>query len=221
MDAVFDNPVFCLFTQIERKSLLRGAKVLDFYTPQEVFFQGDYIDYYYFVICGAVKVYRLDIHGDEHVMNVLSAGEFVAHIANMLHPRHYPVTVSALKHTQLLRLNADAFVDAVKDNHAVALALMAEMGERIFKQVSYIDTLKNNSAIERIKAFLLTAEGDVVNNEKHIVLHSTKRVLAQQLSLTPECLSRCLNTLKKQRVLTVTNTGFIVHNMDTIAEQYI
>ncbi len=220
MFSIFEKPVFRLFTQSERQQLVFGAKVMDFATEQEVFFQGDIIEYYYFIISGAVKVYRLDIHGDEHVMNVLSQGECIAHIANMLHPRQYPVTVSAIKPTQLLRLRADAFVRAVKNNHQVALALMAEMSERIFKQVSYIDTLKNNSAIERIKAFLMTTEGTIIDTEKHITLHSTKRVLAQQLSLTPECLSRCLKTLKKQGIISVIPNGFIVHNIHTITEQY-
>lgn len=217
---IFENKVFSLFTQQERTQLLHGAKTINFESGQEIFFQGEDITYYYFVISGSVKVYRLDIHGDERVMNVIPQGNFVAHIANMLHPRVYPVTVSAVKNAEVLRLNTDIFIKVLQNNHNATQAFMAEMVERIYKQVSYIDTLKNNSAVERVKAFLLTTEGTVTNNQKHIELYATKRIVAQQLSLTPECFSRCLNTLKKQNILTVDKNTLIIRNFTTFAEYY-
>lgn len=219
---IFSNETFAIFNASEREKLLTGAIPVSYDIDTDIFMQGDTIDYYYYVLSGAVKIYRLNIHGDEYVMNVLPRGQMVAHIANFLSPRVYPVSAAALKHTQLLRLNAKIFVDIVTKNHQASLAFMAEMTARIYTQIDYIETLKNNSAIERVKAFLLTTPGNIQGNDKHITVHSTQRVLAQQLSLTPESLSRTLNTMKKSNTISVSSDGFILHNVhDLLQEQAI
>tara|TARA_Y100000287_G_C14028415_1_gene260421 strand:- start:256 stop:555 length:300 start_codon:yes stop_codon:yes gene_type:complete len=90
------------------------------------------------------------------------------------------------------------------------------MTTRIYKQINYIDNLKNQHSIERFKFFLINSDGEIINNSKKIIFKSTKKVLAEQLSISPESLSRCLNKLKSKNIVQEKKYGLLITDWDSL-----
>ncbi len=123
-----------LFAGLERVTLAKLAAHLEpqFYAaPSIIFRQGDTGDALYVVASGTVGVYTSDKTGTaETLVRLLSVGEPFGEMA-LLSSIPRTATIKVETDCEVLRLNRSAFVELVREQPSVALAIAATLSRRL------------------------------------------------------------------------------------------
>jgi len=129
-----------LFAGLERVTLAKLAAHLEpqFYAaPSIIFRQGDAGDALYVVASGTVGVYATDKTGTaETLVRVLSVGEPFGEMA-LLNSIPRTATIKAETDCEVLRLNRSAFVELVREQPSVALAIAATLSRRLADMLNH------------------------------------------------------------------------------------
>ena len=123
-----------LFAGLERVTLAKLAAHLEpqFYAaPSVIFRQGDAGDALYVVASGTVGVYATDKTGTaETLVRLLGVGEPFGEMA-LLSSIPRTATIKVETDCEVLRLNRSAFIDLVREQPSVALAIAATLSRRL------------------------------------------------------------------------------------------
>jgi anion transporter len=129
-----------LFTGLDRVTLAKLAAHLQpqSFAPNTVIVQqGDIGDAFYLVASGSVGVYATD-GGNERLLRLLHVGEPFGEMA-LLNDIPRTATVKAESACEVLRLARVAFLDLVKEQPSVALAIAATLSRRLARMLSQSD----------------------------------------------------------------------------------
>lgn len=123
-----------LFAGLERVTLAKLAAHLEprAYQSRDIIFrQGDPGDAFYLVAGGSAGVYLADESGASEIrVRVLHAGEPFGEMA-LLTNRPRTTTIKAETDCEVLRLDRSAFLDLVREQPSVALAIAATLSRRL------------------------------------------------------------------------------------------
>lgn len=153
------------------------------------------------IIEGIVELCRVDEKGDEHGVLLLSANDLVMPAAAILHEPSL-VCARALTNSRLLKVDSEAIRSAMSRCPQLSLNLLKVTSGQWRMAVRSILELTSRTAAQRLGAFLLrVADLQNGNSSGHPTLPIAKRNLAARLSITPETLSRTLQTISDNGLL--------------------
>lgn len=190
-----------LFSGLEEKAcrlLVAGAKRISFSKNEAVFEAGDEAGCFYIIASGAVRLYHLEPNGNEATVNVFRPPQSFGEAAFFLE-HAFPVNAQAVSKTALIRIDARAIVDRIREDPSMALGMLASMSQHLKQLVNEITLLRTPTATGRLAEFLLRL-GRTENGPAEIELPYTKVVIAKRLGITPEALSRAFADLRERGV---------------------
>lgn len=181
--------------------LLDGLPKDTYQDGETIFDIGDDTQSVYFIMAGTTKSM---IYGDDGKLAFFRerhTGDCFGYYAALTGGLR---TARMVAHgeTQLARMDADAFIHLVTHNPELSadmLALMARLLREETARISGMVTLPANKHIEQILRLMARADGD--NNL--VVRVSSREELASFTGVTRETLSRVLNGLVKDGVITL------------------
>jgi CRP-like cAMP-binding protein len=197
--------VLPLFNGLSFDSLgeLLGEAVVRVHAKRKtVFEQGDPVSHFFVVLSGWVKLYRLRPDGTEVVMEIFGPGESFAEGA-MHMGDGYPANAEMIEDGRLLEVPTDSFRKRMRQDPDLALSMLGSMAVRLKKFVNRIETIKSQSAAQRVADFLLKFSSTPEVGSPSVVVHLPydKQLIANRLGMKPETFSRALSTLRKQGVV--------------------
>ena len=156
--------------------------------------QDDPATAFFIVIDGCLKLFRNNLAGDETVIEIMMKGDsFAESIAFTGH--RYLASAEAVSKARVARIPADHLVRCIRASPDIALAMIASVSQRMHQLVQQIEQLKAQSGVQRVAEFLaslsLTEQGRCA-----LALPYDKVLIAGQLGLTPESLSRAFAKLR-------------------------
>lgn len=183
-------------------------RVMDCATRREysngetIFLQGEPATAIFMVIQGAVKLFRISPGGAEAVVSILgesrSFGEAVA-----LRKGSYPVSAEAIADTCLLQIDGARLRRQILEDPNLGLNLLTSSYVHLHSLVEQIEQLKARSGVQRLAEFLIelaTAEDSGADSATKLTLPYNKTLIAGQLGLQPESLSRAFARLREYGV---------------------
>jgi CRP-like cAMP-binding protein len=149
---------------------------------------------FFIVIDGWIKLFRSNPSGDETVIEIMTTGgsfaEAVAFTGN-----RYLAGAEAVTEARVARIPADHLVRSIRQNPDVALPMLASICQHMHFLVQQVEQLKAQSGVQRVAEFLaslaLAEQGACA-----VVLPYDKSLIAGELGLTPESLSRAFARLR-------------------------
>ncbi|NNN90710.1 Crp/Fnr family transcriptional regulator, partial [Vibrio sp. 2-2(9)] len=150
---------------------------------------------------GKVSLFRLMPNGDEKLFRVFMAGEMIAEMAMFMSPRTYPMSARVVQDTELSVFHYQDVLAVFTQSPQTSLKVMNYMTKRIHQLMDTVNILTQVNANQRLVMKLADFYRAQSRNEGKITLPVTKKLLATQLGMTPETLSRTFKKLK--------NDGFI------------
>jgi CRP-like cAMP-binding protein len=175
-----------------------------------LFQQGDPARAFFLVLCGQVKLSRVNPGGDEAIVHIYGAGESFAEAAMFLGGR-YPVAAEAVVASRVMHIESDALRRKVAERPEIAFAMMASMSRHLMVLVDQIEKMKLLSADQRIAEFLLGLCGEKAGAVTLSLPHE-KNLIARRLGMKPATFSRAIARI---RDLGVEVTGNQVSIRDT------
>lgn len=211
-----DLPFFSAIEEKTLAALALDAKVETVQGGFSIFRQGDPVAAVVFVLRGFVKVMRIAANGEETLIAIRSDGESV--IEPLAAPGE-PCGVSAetVGVSTILRLPAARFARLAKESSALGEALANDARARISSLIGEIEALKSLNADQRLAYFILSL-CPFGEESLRFRLPYDKRLIAAQLGVKQETLSRAFAKLREVGVRTETREIF-VESVSRLASQ--
>jgi CRP-like cAMP-binding protein len=156
--------------------------------------QDDPATAFFIVIEGCVKLYRNNLSGDETVVEIMTKGDSFAESIAFTCNR-YMATAEAVSNVRVGRIPADHIVRCIRSSPDIALAMIASVSQRMHQLVQQVEQLKAQSGVQRVAEFLASLSG-AEQGRCVLALPYDKLLIAGQLGLKPESLSRAFAKLK-------------------------
>lgn len=195
-----DLPLFALVDEPTLGRLSLDAKLESFEDGGVIFRQGDAIVSIVVIVQGFVKLLRVASSGDETLIGVLSNGDSI-NDAPISADEAHRISAEAVGPTTVLKLPAGRFTRLVRESPSLAEAVMRDAKQRIAALIGEIESLKAQNADQRLARFILSLCPQGAE-QCRFRLPYDKRLVAAQLGVTQETLSRAFAKLRDLGVRT-------------------
>jgi len=176
------------------KSLARG---------EYLFVENEPVEGFYIVQRGAVKLHRLNLKGQEQVFHVFRPVESFGE-EMVLSDMGYPADATAAEDSQILFVPKNPFRALLKTQPELAWCVLRSAGQRVRSLMGLLDDLTLKDATTRLANWLIQHCPDPGSREpQRIELGMTKHLLALELGVASETLSRTLNKFRLQQLVHV------------------
>ncbi|MEF9898781.1 MAG: Crp/Fnr family transcriptional regulator [Pseudomonas sp.] len=182
--------------------LMASSQLLSVDKGEPLFRQGEPAEGFYFVIAGAVKIYRLTPDGQEKVFEVIGPRQTFAEAMMLMDTPNYVASAEAIAPSQLYRLANSTYLRLLQSNSRLTFALLGKLCVRLHQRVNEIETLSLKNATHRVVRYLLTQMMQVQPVETQFELPMAKQLIAGHLSIQPETFSRIIRRLIDEKVIT-------------------
>lgn len=189
--------------------LLGGAEVQASARDTVLFAQGDEADCFYIVLAGRVALSVVDNAGRESVIEVVKPGDTFGEGAIFDHGL-FPFGARVIEEARLVRVPSGPFLLNLAKDFSFVTLMLASMSAHLRFLVAQVGELKLKTTEQRLGSYLLAqVQGSVGAAKVH--LPYDKKILASQLGMTPESLSRAL---AKLRDVGVSSEGGVISMAD-------
>lgn len=168
---------------------------------QLLFIEGEPCTGFYVVLEGQIRLYRtaLKTRG-ETTLNVVRSGFSFAEAA-MFSGGIFPATAEALEATLLAHFPKDPFLLLLRGDPDLCLKVMEGLAEWHHRLTFQVQQLSGNDGVGRLTRWIQDAAKNTADGVFHLKV--SKKILATQLGMAPETLSRLLKQLREQGVVKV------------------
>lgn len=193
-----------MFEGLNRADLQRVA---GFATLQRVV-QGEYLfregeptTGFYVVRSGAIHVHRIGPDGREKTIHIFRAGGSFAE-ATLPDGTGYPAHACAIEDGVVVFIPRTEFLDLLRQRPDLALRMLACMSQHLRELVDAIDDLTRKDAETRLALWLIKrCPQPLGGTPVDVQLDITKTVLASELRIRKETLSRALARMKSLQLI--------------------
>jgi len=181
---------------------------------QSVFMHMQPAERFFYIKTGHIKLFRVSEDGNEKVIEVMHAGDTFAEALLFMEKGCYPVNAEAIFPCELYSFDIKTFAEILKESVETCFKLMAGMSRRLHARIEDINNLTLHGASYRLVAYLLDQLPDGAIFSPEIHLDTPKSIIASNLSIKPETLSRILSQLAAKKMLSVRGSHITLHDVE-------
>lgn len=181
--------------------LMGASQLLNLDKGDNLFHQGEPAHAFYFVISGAIKIYRLTPDGQEKVFEVIGNRQTFAEAMMLMDTPNYVASAQAVCPTQVYRFSNAAYMRLLEANQRLAFALLGKLSVRLHQRINEIETLSLKNATHRVVRYLMTQLARVRDGRNDFELPMAKQLIAGHLSIQPETFSRIIRRLIDESII--------------------
>jgi len=190
-------PLFTGLAERDIHLLLDGAQAVTFPHEHVIYRQGEPVERFFVILDGHVEL-SMDNDGKRSVVEVAKRPTLLGEAA-MFSTGRYIMTARVLTGATVLAVPAGPFRARLEERLDIMTHMLTTMSLRLRMLLRQIAELKLKSTAQRLGSFLLSmAESD--RGRAEIRFPYDKKLVADQLGMKPESLSRALAKLAKAGV---------------------
>ncbi len=194
-------PLFASLQPAQRERLGGLARVRKLAPEETLFLEDEPCTGFFVLVEGAIQLTRAGQPGAHPTLAVIMPVASFAEAA-MFGGEAFPATATAVKPSRLFHFPKAPFLVAMREDPDLALAIIHAQAVWLRRLTHTVEQLTGSDSADR----LLNWIREQVPAGGSLVLPVTKKVLAGQLGMTPETLSRGLRNLQDLGFLRVEGT---------------
>jgi CRP-like cAMP-binding protein len=183
-----------------------------------LFQHGDELTHLYYVIDGAIKLYRSTIKGNEKIIEVVQAGKSFGEGVLFEGFPKYPVSAIAMKPSIVVTINANKYLNILKDSNPLCINMLGHLSKRLHWMLKELDKQTLHNASFRIIDYFLSQVSKNETSVYDLCLTIPKRDIASRLSIKPETFSRALKSLLNKDLISIEDNHIILNNVKSLRE---
>lgn len=192
-------------------AIAEGCRVRSYEKGESVFHEGERADGFHVVQSGQIGVYLVTPNGQERVLSVFRPPQSFAEA--VLAMEGYPANARALEYSRVILVRKAHFREVLARKPDLALQMLAAMSQHLKGLLWLLHDSRGRQAESRVAEWLLRQSPAATAGCPAVYeLPVAKKVLASQLGLTSETLSRSFARLRKAGVIKV--AGPRIHVLD-------
>lgn len=211
-DCIGQLPLFDRLDPATVASITAAGRIVNVPRHDLVLSRGDYLDGFFGVCEGSVKLYMLSPDGHERILRMLRHGDSFGE-ATMFNGLPSPVFAEALSDSNLAYIPRDAVTLAIHSDPEFSQSLFQCMSHLVHDLVHDIESCCMMSARQRTVVYLLRGCGQSQDGPHEVVLPASKSTIASMLNLTPETLSRELHHLQELGLIEICRRNIRIHDL--------
>jgi CRP/FNR family transcriptional regulator, dissimilatory nitrate respiration regulator len=219
-DTLRRAPMFADVGPDRLRPIVEGCRLKSLGRGDFLFHEGEEAEGFYVVHQGAINVHRVTEEGTEQVIRVFYPGESLGEVV-LVGDRTYPASAKATEPSQVILIPGRFFRQCIQADPDLALSILASMSLHLRFLVESVEALKLRQAESRVvQWFLRQWEERQLERaaEPTFELPLAKHLLASQLGITSETLSRVFAKLRKLGLLDVSGKTVRLHDVAVLRE---
>ncbi|CAD2077335.1 Anaerobic regulatory protein [Jeotgalicoccus aerolatus] len=218
-DLISQITIFNTLTDSEQEEIAKITHVRAFHKSNHLFYQQDEMKYFFFILEGNIKIYRISSGGREQIVNFFGAGEMVPHHA-IFRDDPYPANAVSMNETTVLMISKQDFETLLKNQSDIMMKMFKYLGSMIVDLQNRLYDKILHPADEQLLRSILRLAGsygeDIDENNSLITLRVTKQDIGSMIGLSRETVSRNISLFKKLGLMYENKEGFIILNTGKI-----
>ena len=175
-------------------------------------FEGESAEVLYFVVSGAVKVFRTSADGKEQIYQIIRPGESFNDVpvlggVNLVSAEAMgPVVLNGIKKTDVKTI--------LRENPQVALNVIQVLSQRVQELVSLVEDLSFRHVTGRVAKVLLEYAGDKSGDRPRL----TQQEMAAMIGTAREMVGRSLKGLEGEGAIRMERNRIIITDQEALRE---
>lgn len=175
-----------------------------------LFYEGDEPDYFYCLITGNLKVFKMDLKGQEIVLHYFTKPTLVAEMPS-LEDMPFPATAVAMGDSvEVLCINQKKFLNMLQGSQTFSFSLVKSLTKKVKNLELVINRKMVYDAITNVASF--------IQENPNIMKNSKNKDIASILNMAPETFSRTLAKLRKLEIIDTNNEIIDNEKLSTIID---
>ncbi|MCD4758657.1 MAG: Crp/Fnr family transcriptional regulator [Arcobacteraceae bacterium] len=176
----------------ELEQIVKISTIKNFQKDNIVFYEGDTPEYFYLLIDGFAKVYKVDPKGTEIVLHNFVGTTLIAEMAS-IEGFNFPATCICVEDSTFALIKKDEFLKILQTNAKISF----KVTKSLTKKIKGMDGLLNRSLIFDAT----TKVASYIHDNPEVFKNKKNKIIATELHMTPETLSRILKKLKDLKII--------------------
>jgi CRP/FNR family transcriptional regulator, dissimilatory nitrate respiration regulator len=186
------------------EAVASGCTIRALQKGEVLFREGEKAEGFYVMQTGAISIYRLTPDGREQIICVFRSPESFAEVT-LATTETYPANAVALESSQVIRVQKTHFRELVCRKPELALNMLASMSLHLKHLVQSLQDFKGRQIEGRLAGWLLSQSPAATAGCPAVFdLPISKKILAGQLGVTSETLSRTFARFRDEGLIRVT-----------------
>jgi CRP-like cAMP-binding protein len=195
--------MFATLTPGDLATVAEGCSLRTLQKGEQLFREGEKAEGFYVMQAGAVSVFRLTPDGREQIICVFRPPESFAEVI-LSTIETYPANAVALEPSQVVVVSKARFRELVQRQPELSLHMLGSMSLHLKHLVQSLQDIKGRQIEHRLAHWLLHQAPDgPAGGPVAFKLPVTKKVLAGQLGVASETLSRTLARFRREGLIIV------------------
>ena len=186
------------------KTLQRGEVILR---------EGDQSDTLFFVVAGAVKIFKTSAQGKEQILSIARPGEALNDIP-IFDGGLNPINAQTLGPVTLYSIKKDRLQSIMQQYPKVALNTNKVLAQRMRQLVTLVEDLSFRHVLGRVTKILLTHAGDGAGTKEHL----TQQEMAAMAGTAREVVARSLKALEEQGHIRLERHRIVITDKKSLEE---
>ena len=212
------NHLFSLLNDEQLTRVVNTARIIRLSEGESLFTLGQQAHYFYLVVSGQLKLFRVSEDGNEKIIEFPGPGRLFAEAVMFMDQRRYPVNASALQDSELYGFHNQTYLELLRESSELCFALFADISKRLHGLLLEIDQLTLQNATYRVVDYLTDLIPDAPTQTAIVDLAAPKQTIAARLSITPETFSRILRTMADSGIISIHGKTIGIHDYQRLKE---
>jgi len=223
-DSLLRSRIFAGLPAADIAEISSFSAVRNLEKDEYLFREGEPCEGFFVVQRGVINVHRVSAAGKVQIIHVFHSGDSFAEAA-LISSEGYPASARALTSSAVIVLPKIEFMTLLRKRPELALRMLASMSQHLRTVVALLDDLTLKSSEARCIHWLLRhCPIPYESAPFEIRLDHPKRIVAAELNITSETLSRTLAKLRDKELIRTTGKAILVFNprrLDIIMRQLL
>ncbi len=178
-----------------------------------IMLQGSVPDYLFFVVSGAVKVYKTSEDGKEQILHITPKGDSFGDIG-IFDGGTVPATMMAMTPTTLYYIQKDDLHMILQKFPKVALNALRALAIRVRRDSRLVEELSFTQVINRVAGMLLK----YIEWEAEAGIHLTQQDMANMVGTSREMVNKSIKYMEDRGAIRTTRKGIDILDQELLTE---
>ncbi len=214
IDATFlkSIPYFSVMNPVELEAIKQSFSEKTMQRGEVIFREGELSDTLFFVVAGAVKIFKTSAQGKEQILSIARPGEALNDIP-VFDGGTNPTNAQTLGPVTLYSIKKDRLDSIMQQYPKVALNTSKVLAQRMRELVTLVEDLSFRHVLGRVTKILLTHAGDGFAKE-----HLTQQEMAAMAGTAREVVARSLKALEEQGHIRLERHRIVITDKKSLEE---
>jgi CRP-like cAMP-binding protein/CheY-like chemotaxis protein len=195
---------------IELKKLTENREIRHFKKKTEVYREGDFPLYLYYINKGKVKAFKTNDDGKELIVNLYQEGDFVGYV-DLIQDSNFTETIETIEDAEICLIPKKDFNTLLHQNPQVAQKFIQLLSKNIKENESNLLKLAYNSVRKRVSEALLRFTQD-----NQAPMKISREDLASIAGTSLETAIRTLSDFKDEKLIDIESGKISIINIDKL-----